>query len=155
MTLSMTKAICWKFGRSLFQTRVIAALVSFFILSNNFSCFGPIERIKWISRCRTLWWIFRKIFIEKLKYSRISPNSKDSLCDHQQPYNFFLVLPIFGHFRATQKNQNWLIWKAEKLGVTGKKCFFRLSQKEIFLKPIEKNPYIVAITDEPMSTLCL
>ena len=152
----MTKAVCWKFGRSLFQTRVIAALVSFFILSNNFSCFGPIERINWISRCRTLWQIFRKIFIEKLKYSRISPDSKDYLCEHQQLFNFFLVLPIFGHFRATQKNQNWLIWSRKTSCNWEKKFFFILSQKERFLKPIKKkNSYIVAITDEPMSKLCL
>ena len=70
-SLGVTKAICWQpqkdhrfgkheffkrsnFGRSAFQARIIVALVSFFILSNSFSYFGPIERINWISRCRTL-----------------------------------------------------------------------------------------------------
>ena len=75
------RACYWwnNFGRSSFQTRVIAALVSPFILSNNVLYFRPTERINWISRCRTLRRIFWKKLFEKLKYSISSPDPKTSV----------------------------------------------------------------------------
>ena len=53
---------------SSFQIRVFPALVSFFILSDNFFNFGPIfkchtermEKVNWTSRSRTLCWFFWK-----------------------------------------------------------------------------------------------
>ena len=50
----------------------------------------------------------------------------------------FCFLPIFAQLKKTKIGR----FKAEELAVTGKKNF-RLSQKERFLDPIEKNPYIV------------
>ena len=58
---------------------VFSALVPFFILSDNFFDFGPIfkchtqrmEKVNWISRSRTLCWIFwKKKIIKKIEYSK-------------------------------------------------------------------------------------
>ena len=58
-------------------------------------------------------------------------------------------LPISRHFRTTQKNQNRSI-QSRKIGCNWE-FFFRLSQKKRFVEPIEKNPYIVIITGQPLS----
>ena len=65
---SLLSAKCWwmNFGRTPFSTRLFLALVLFFILSDNFFDSEPIfkchtqkiEIINWISRSRTLCWIF-------------------------------------------------------------------------------------------------
>ena len=62
----------------------------------------------------------------------------------------FRFLPISGHFWATQKNQNRLIWSRKINRNWGNFFFFRLSRKERFLEPIKKNPHIVVITGEQM-----
>ena len=45
-------------------------------------------------------------------------------------------------------------FEEEKLAVTGEIFFFLLSQKEKFLEPIKKDPYIVVITGEPVPAPC-
>ena len=45
-------------------------------------------------------------------------------------------------------------FEEEKLAVTGEFHFFLLSQKERFLEPIKKDPYIVVITGEPVPAPC-
>ena len=102
-----------------FKLAFFLALVSFFIFSDNFFDFGPIfkchtqkmERINWISRCRTLYWIFcKKNSLKEIKYSRNSSDLENCWYGHQQPYIIsFRFLPISRHFRITQENQNQLI----------------------------------------------
>ena len=72
---SLLGSRCWwnSYGRSSFKTRVFLALVSFFILPDNFFNLWSIfkcltqrmERINWISRYRTLSWIFWKKIIKR------------------------------------------------------------------------------------------
>ena len=125
---------------SSFQSRFFPALVSFFILSDNFFDFGPIfkyhteimERINWISRSRTLCRIFWKKLIKKVKYLRSSPDPENYQCGHQQPYISFRFFPISGHFRITQENQNQLIWTKKISCIWGKIFFSIISKGKIF-----------------------
>ena len=94
------------------------------------------ERINWISRCKTLCWIFWKKFIEKIKYSRSSPGHKISRCD-QQPYNFFSVFADFRTLLGNSEKPNRSI-RRRKISCNWGKIFYWLSQKERFLEPIEK-----------------
>ena len=70
---------------SSFQTLVFPALVSFFILSDNSFDFGPIfkchiqrkEKVNWIARSRTLFWIFwKKKIIKKSNIQEASQTLK-------------------------------------------------------------------------------
>ena len=97
------------------------------------------ERNNWISRCRTLRWIFWKK--KKSLKSNILEAHKAlkilvvTISSHIISFHF---LPISAQLKKTKIGR----FEAEEVAVTGEKLFC-LSQKERFLEPIEKNPYIV------------
>ena len=131
---------------SSFQTHVFPALVSFFILSDNFFDFGPIfkchtqrmEKVNWISRSRTLCWIFWKKIIKKIEYSRSLSDPENYWCGHQQSYNFF---PISRHFLITQENENQLI-RSRKISCNWENVFFLIISKgKIFIADRKKSLY--------------
>ena len=100
------------------------------------------ERINWISRSRTLCWIFWKKIIKKSNIQEARQTLKIISVDGQQPYNFFWFLLIFGHLPITLKKK-W-VDSNQKISCNWvKKIFSRLSQKERFSEPIAKNPDIV------------
>ena len=116
-----------------FKLAFFLALMSFFTFSDNFFDFGPIfkchtqkmEIINWISRCRTLYWIFcKKNSLKEIKYSRNSLDLENCWYGHQQPYIIsFRFLQISGHFRITQENQNQLIQRRKISCNWAKKIF--------------------------------
>ena len=136
------RASCWwkNFGRSSFQTFVIPALI--YTLSAPFLTLGL-----FLSATPKRWekksirfpndefyaeYFDKKKFIKKIKYSRRSPDSENSRCDHQQPYNFFSIFADFRIFSDYSGKPKLVCSKGENLAVTG--------EKEKFLEPIEKNP---------------
>ena len=88
--------------------------------------------------------LLKKKSLKKIKYCRSSLDPKNSWCGHQQPYNFFPAFPVPGRFWITQENQNQSI-RSGKISCNWKICFLLLLlfQKERFLEPTEKSPYIV------------
>ena len=85
--------------------------------------------------------LLRKKFINKIKYSR-SPPDPDfvgvTISSHVIYFQFF---PFSRHLWTTQENQDCSIRSRRVSCNWGEN--FRLSQKERFLEPIEKSPYIV------------
>ena len=63
----------------------------------------------------------------------------------------FRLLPISGHLRATQENQNWLI-RNRKISCNRGKIFLIFSK---FFTTDRKNPYFVLITGELVSLTTL
>ena len=85
--------------------------------------------------------LLRKKFINKIKYSRSSPDPDFlgvTMISHE---NYFQFLPISRHLWTTQENHNRSI-RSRRISCNWRKKF-RLSQKEIFLEPIQKSPCIV------------
>ena len=152
---SLLGASCWRnnFSHSLFHTRVILALVSFFTLSDHFltldlflSDTQRMEKISWIPRCR--------IFLEKsLKKSNIL-EAHQTLTTYGVAISshiiYFRFLPISGHFRSSQDNQNWST-QSRKTTCNRRKLFIWRSQKKSFLEPIEKKLFFITITGGPVS----
>ena len=98
------------------------------------------ERNNWISRCRTLHWIFWKkkksLKSNILKAHKALKILVVTISSHIISFHF---LPISAQLKKTKIGR----FEAEEVAVTGEKLFC-LSQKERFLEPIEKNPYIVS-----------
>ena len=132
------------FGRSLFQTRVFPALLSFFILSDNFfdsrPIFGSIGFLDPELYAESL-----KKIIKKIEYSRNLSEPENYWCGQQQPYHFF---PISGHFRIDQENQNRLI-RSEKIAVTGGKKFLDNLKRKDFCSR-SKKIFMLLITAVPV-----
>ena len=85
-----------------FKLVFFIALVSFFILSDNFFDLEPIfKRIDWFSDAELYTESFEKNSLKEIKYSRSSPDPEKYWCSHQQSYNFFLV---FVDFRTPPNN---------------------------------------------------
>ena len=81
---------------------------------------------------------FEKKFINKMKYSRSSPDPDFldlTISSHQQQYDFFLVFADFWTLAELREIKIGRL-EAEELAVWGEG--FQLSQKERFLKPIKK-----------------
>ena len=97
--------------------------------------------------------LLKKIHWKKQIFQKL-PDPKNSRCEHEQPYNFFLVVANFQTLLGNSKKNKITQFKAEKLAVTGEKIFIQLYQKEIFLGLIGKKSFAV-ITGEPVSALCL
>ena len=76
-----------------------------------------------------------------IKYSRSLPDPDFFSVTISSHIISFRFLPISGHLQITQEIQNWSIRSRRISCHWGK--FFRLCQKERFLEPIEKSPYIV------------
>ena len=91
----LLRARCWRnsFGRSSFQTHVFIALVSLFILSDNFFDLGPI--FKWIDWLSDAELYTEKDLLKEIKYSRSSPDPENYWCGHQQSYHIFSVFVDF------------------------------------------------------------
>ena len=68
------------------------------------------------------------------------------ICNIDSHINSFRFLSISGHFLTTHENQNQSI--RSRTISCNRVIFFRLSQKEKLLEPIEKNPYFVIVTSE-------
>ena len=85
--------------------------------------------------------LFWKKFINKIKYFRSFPDPDFLGVTISSRVIYFRFLPFSRHLRTTKENQNWSIWSRRISCNWGEK--FRLSQKERFLEPIEKSPYIV------------
>ena len=116
------------FGRNPLQTRVFPALVSLFILSDNF--FLTLDLFLNKLDFQILNFMMSSLKKKndnnknkKLEYSRSLSDPENYWCAHQQPYNFF---PISGHFRITEENQNQLI-RSEKIAATRGRKFISLS----------------------------
>ena len=113
------------------------------------------ERINWISGCRTLCWItlcfWKKIHIRNEIFQKLTRPPKFSM------WPSAAILFLFGFCRfpdtSGQLRKIKIGWfEAEKSAVTGEKNFIRLSQKERLLEPIEKKSFAV-ITGESVSAL--
>ena len=90
--------------------------------------------------------LFFKSLLKSMKYSRSlldTENYRVAISSHIMSFRF---LPISGHFLTTQGNQN------QSIGSRKISCS-RLSQKEKFLEPIEKNSHFVSFTGEPVSAI--
>ena len=110
-------------------------------------------RINWISRCRNLCWIFWK---NSLKKSNI-PEAHQTLKILDLTISSHIIslqfLPISGHFRATQKNQNRSI-RSRKISCNwGKKFYSVISKGKIFRADRKKS--FAVIVGEPVSALFL
>ena len=87
-----------------------------------------------------------------VKDCRSSPDPENSRCGHQQPYIlFFQFLSISGLFRTTQENQDLSI-RSRKISCNLGKIFFPIISKGKIFRAVRKNPYIVIITDESLSS---
>ena len=98
------------------------------------------ERINWISRRRTLCWIFweknsltESNILETCQTLILSVSSSAAIWF---PFGFCQ----FPDTCRSQKNQSWLI-RSRRISCTWREDF-RLCQKERFLEPIGKSPYI-------------
>ena len=125
------------FGRSPFQTHVFSALVSFFILSDNFFDSTYLLDHLDVQILNFMLNLLRKI-VKKIEYSKSLLDSENYWCGHQQSYNFFLI--ISGHFRITQESQNQLI-RNEEIAVTGEKTFSIFWKGKIFVADRKKYLY--------------
>ena len=126
------------FGRSPLQTRVFPALVSLFILSDNF--FLTLDLFLNKLDFQILNFMMSSLKKKndnnknkKLEYSRSLSDPENYWCAHQQPHNFF---SISGHFRITEENQNQLI-RSEKIAVTrGRKFLDYFKRKNFYCRSI-------------------
>ena len=81
--------------------------------------------------------------MKEIKYSKSSPDPENYWCSHQQSYHFFLTFVDFWLLSNNSGKPKLVDLKQKKLAVTGDFFFFRLSQKKIFLEPMEKILYVV------------
>ena len=131
------RASCWwkNFGRSSFQTFVIPALVyTFSAPFLTLDLFLSATPKRWEKKSIKFPndELYAKKFIKKIKCSRRSPDSENSRCDHQQPYNFFSIFGDFRTFSDYSGKPKLVCSKAEKLAVTGEKAFFDYLKKKSF-----------------------
>ena len=131
-----------QFWSKLISNYVFLAFLLFFILSDNFFDFGPIfkchtqrmERINWMQNF--LLNLLKNNSLKEIKYSRSLPDPENYWCVYQYLYNFGFCrfLDTSGWLRKTKIS----LFKVEKLVVTIEKIFSQLSQKKVFLEPINK-----------------
>ena len=83
----------------------------------------------------------RKKVINKIKCCRSPPDPDFLGVIISSHATYFRFLPFSRHLRTTQENQNWSI-RSKRISCNWGQNI-RLSQKERFLEPIKKSPYIV------------
>ena len=85
-------------------------------------------------------WLYAESFatkVIKIKYSGSSLDHGNFRCNHQQPYNFFL---LFADFCTTQENQNWSI-QSRRISCNWEKKISIISKGKIFGADRKKSLY--------------
>ena len=85
--------------------------------------------------------LLRKTFTNKIKYYRSSPDPDFLGVTVSIHVIYCRFLPFPRHLRSTQENQNWSFQSKRIRCNWGENVW--LSQKDRFLEPVEKSPYIV------------
>ena len=100
------------------------------------------EKINWIPRLKTLWWIsWEKNLLTKSNFIEVWLPDPDFLGVTISSHVIHSRLLLFSrHLWTTQENQNWFI-RSRRINCNWGENFW-LSQKERFLEPIERSPYI-------------
>ena len=146
------EASCCNFGRSPIHTHVIPILVLFlhflttflfYWLSTYFEVPQPKDGKNQLNSQSKNFMLnlLRKKFINKIKYSRSSPDPDFLGVTISIHVIYFWFLPFSRHLQTTQENQNWSIRRRRISGNWAENS--SLSQKERFLEPIKKISYIV------------
>ena len=144
----LLRASCCSFSCSSFESHIIPSLVLFLHFLTIFFYFTLIlrchnqrmERINWISRPRTLCWIFwEKSSLTKSNILEAPQIPWFSRCNHQQPCNVFSVFANFQTLAEVRKTKiGW--FEAEELSVTGTR-FSIISKGKIFGADRKKSLY--------------
>ena len=103
------------------------------------------ERINWISRCRTLWCFFKKNSLKKSNILEPRQTTKILGVGSSSHIIKFKLLSISGHFWTTQENQTWSIRSRKISSNLGKVFLFDYLKRKDF-RADQKNPLITGQT---------